>query len=205
MRTGGDMRYWPHANQVMTMLELETDHFRLRSLVPADADRDWGDWLADPATAAAVNAVPRSLNVDERRQYIAGMDNKTSFILGIFEKSSGDMIGIWTIYVDHEAREYLLNVLVGPGDGRNQGGLTESREPIYRHFFNDGGMEAARITVMASNTYVLGRLKKQPWTIEHRSQTKLAGTSEQVELCHLRMTKQAWEDFHSKKAAVAGG
>jgi hypothetical protein len=183
------------------MLQLDSENFTLRSLVPEDAVRDWGDWLADPATAAAVNAVPRSLSVEERRQYIAAMDNKTAYILGIFEKTSGDMIGIWTIYVDPGSQEYLLNVLVGPGDGRNQGALTETREPIYRYFFNEGGMEAARLNVMASNTYVLGRLKKQPWTIEHRSQTTLAGTNDPVEVCHLRMTKQAWQEFHAKKAA----
>lgn len=183
------------------MLALESEHFFLRSLTTDDASRNWGNWLADPATAAALNAVPRTMSEDDRIQYIASMDNRTAFLLGIFEKTSGDMIGIWTIYVDPQSKEYLLNVLVGPGDGRNQGALTETREPIYRHFFNEGGMQAARLNVMASNTYVLGRLKKQPWTIEHRSQTHEAGTNALVEVCHLRMTKQAWQDFHAKTAA----
>lgn len=181
------------------MLKLESEHFNLRSLEPDDAQLDWGQWLADPATAAALNSVPRNLSVGERRQFISHIDNKSSYLLGIFEKLSGRLVGMWAIYVDLAEREYLLNVLVWPGDGRNQGALTETREPIYRHFFNELGMNAARINVMANNTYVLGRLKKQPWTLEHKSQMQQPGSVEPTEVCHLRMSKQAWSDFHAKQ------
>ena len=182
------------------MLQLESEHFHLRSLEKADASLGWGDWLADPATAAAVNAVPRLLEQDEREKYISGIDGRSSFLLGVFEKSTGALVGIWTIYVDWTHKEYLLSVMVSPQYGRNQGALTETREPIYRHFFNVLGLEAARISVMASNTYVLERLKRQPWTLEHRSHTRAAGTQEALaEVCHFRMTKSAWQDFHRAK------
>jgi RimJ/RimL family protein N-acetyltransferase len=186
------------------MLKLESEHFHLRTLVPEDASRDWGNWLADPATAAALNAVPRTLSEADRLQYINSMDNQTAYLLGIFEKASGDMIGIWTIYVDPASKEYLLNVLVSPDGGRNQGGLTETREPIYRHFFNELGLEAARLNVMASNTYVLGRLVRQAWKVEHRSHTRLAGTEALTEVVHLRMTKTVWADYMARLAAEAG-
>lgn len=186
----------------MALLALESEHFTLRSLTAEDARLDWGNWLADPATAAAVNAVPRLLSPPERETYLAGMDNRKSFLLGVFEKATGTLVGIWTIYVDWTHREYLLSVMVAPQYGRNQGALTETREPIYRHFFNVLGMEAARISVMASNTYVLERLKRQPWTLEHRSLTRAAGTQEALaEVCHFRMTKAAWEQFHRVKAS----
>lgn len=164
---------------------------------------DWGSWLADPATAAVLNSVPRELSVGERRQFISHIDNKSSYLLGIFEKRSARMVGIWAIYVDLTEREYLLNILVGPGDRRNQGALTETREPIYRHFFMELGMNAARINVMANNTYVLGRLKKQPWTLEHKSKMEQPGHAEPKEVCHLKMTKQAWSDFHAKGPSPA--
>jgi RimJ/RimL family protein N-acetyltransferase len=187
---------------IMALLALESEHFTLRSLTTEDARLDWGDWLADPATAAAVNAVPRLLTPAEREAYVARMDNHTAFLLGVFEKSSGTLVGIWTIYVDPVHREYLLSVMSAPQYGRNQGALTETREPIYRHFFNVIGLEAARISVMASNTYVLERLKRQPWTLEHRSHTRAAGTQEALaEVCHFRMTKSAWEEFHRAKAS----
>ena len=184
----------------MTLLNLESEHFTLRSFTADDARLDWGNWLADAATAAAVNALPRLLSQEERETYIANMDNRSSFLLGVFEKSSGTLVGIWTIYVDWTHKEYLLSVMVSPQYGRNQGALTETREPIYRHFFNVLGLEAARISVMAGNTYVLERLKRQPWTLEHRSHTRAAGTQEALaEVCHFRMTKSAWQDFHRAK------
>lgn len=186
----------------MALLALESEHFTLRSLTSEDARLDWGNWLADPATAAAVNAVPRLLTPAERETYVAGMDNQTSYLLGVFEKSTGTLVGIWTIYVDPARREFLLSVMMAPLYGRNQGALTETREPIYRHFFHVLGMEAARISVMASNTHVLERLKRQPWTLEHRSHTRAAGTREALaEVCHFRMTKTAWEEFHRAKGS----
>ena len=180
------------------MLELTSENFELRSLQKRDAAMDWGAWTADQGTAAALNTVPRMLSEDERRAYISHMDDRLAYLLGIFEKATQRLVGIWTIYVDLAVKEYLLSVLVGPGDGRNQGALTETREPIYQHFFEELGMSAARINVLASNTYVLGRLKKQPWVLEHTSRSQASDGTGQVDVCHLRMTKDAWRTFHGR-------
>ena len=185
----------------MASIKLESENYFLRPLTSRDAETGWGEWLNDASTAAALNSVPRSLSGAEIAKYVEAMNNQTSYLFGVFEKATDHLVGVWTIYVDNRTREFLLNVLMSPLYGRNKGALTETREPLYKFFFIDLDLQAARANVMASNVYMLQRLKRQPWTLEHRSHTRAAGTQDaHAEVCHFRMTKAAWEEFHRAKA-----
>ena len=82
------------------MLKLQSENYELRSLVPSDAERDWGAWSADQDTAVLLNSRPRELSVAERVAYIARFDHRTSYLLGIFERTTDELVGIWAVYTD---------------------------------------------------------------------------------------------------------
>src|SRR5690242_13531654 len=92
-------------------IHLETARFIHRTIDSGDATEDWGSWLLEPSTLKALNATPIELDVAMIRSYIATFDRKKSHLLGIFEKDSGQLIGIRAIYIDWHHREFMVNIL----------------------------------------------------------------------------------------------
>ena len=173
-------------------LRFETANYVLRTMEHEDAERDWGDWMANPATAGLLNASPRALSVEARRTYIKRFDGRSAYLWGIFRKSSDVLVGVWSIYVNNVRKEYLLNVLIGPQDERSHGALTETRDIIYRYFFDDLGLKAGNCTVLARNTYMVERNKRRGWTVERTSLKPSTTGSALVEIIHFRLTRDAW-------------
>ena len=169
-----------------------TPHFVLRSLEARDASRDWGAWLNDADTANLLNSKPREITYDERLKYIARAAEQKLYLWGIFEKASDEMIGLWSIYVDPKAREYLLNVLIGPNSARNQGALTETRDFIYQYFFETLDLMAARCTVVGHNEYMIRRQKRRGWVHEHTSQKASAQGDKSIDILHYRLPREVW-------------
>lgn len=179
-------------------ISLETERFSLRSLDLSDAEREWGAWTADPETAGLLNSNPRTMSVAERRAYVAKFDGRMSHLLGIFDKANDDLVGIWSVYVDTRTREYLLNVLVGPRQARNQGALTDTRDLIYRHFFETLSLERARCTVVGHNSYMIGRLKRRAWVHEKTSRVPNSTGTAYTEINHFLLTKDAWRNLDGR-------
>ena len=98
----------------------ETEHCIVRELQPADASDAMSDWLADPDTARALNAPARAIGLEDLRRYIAQHDCISSHLLGVFSKSTAELVGLWSIYIDWQHDEFLVNVLM---PGRIEGDL----------------------------------------------------------------------------------
>lgn len=172
-------------------IRLESEHYLLRSMEGADALLEWGDWTADPATARALNALPRKLDIAARQTYIAGFDRRTKHLLGIWEKDGGTLVGLWSLYVDEGSKEFLFNVLVGEHDARAKGALKETRDLIYEHFFNGRGMKAVRCTVVSTNEQMIAFLKRNHW-VQAATGRREAASGGGVEVLAFRLTREDW-------------
>jgi RimJ/RimL family protein N-acetyltransferase len=179
-------------------IRLESQHFLLRSMEDADALLEWGDWTADPATARALNAMPRQLDLGERQRYVAGFDRRAKHLLGIWEKAGGALVGLWSLYVDDSAKEFLFNVLVGEHDARAKGALKETRDLIYEHFFNGRGMKAVRCTVVSTNEQMIAFLKRNHWVQAGASRREAASGGGTVEVLSFRLTRENWRKRFSE-------
>src|SRR6185369_1903062 len=62
-------------------IRVETEHYLVRSLDVADATERAGAWLADPAKAIMINAVPRAMSLAELKEYIASHDRIRGHLL----------------------------------------------------------------------------------------------------------------------------
>ncbi len=181
------------------MLKLQSENYELRSLEPGDAERDWGAWSADADTAVLLNSRPRALSVAERAAYVARFDHRTSHLLGIFERATDELVGIWSVYTDPGTREFLINVLVGPQNARKQGAWAETRELVQHHFFETAGMENCRCTVVGRNTYMSDWLLKHAWVLGSTSRKTNPVDGSVVEIHRFGLTRQAWRQREAKR------
>jgi RimJ/RimL family protein N-acetyltransferase len=177
--------------QIARRVRLETARYVLRTVEAGDATAGWEQWLLDPAAARWLNATPRAASLDEIRDYIATFDNKSSHLIGIFEKDTGRLIGIHSIYVDWPRSEYLINVMVGESDARNQGARSEARPAIHQFFMEELGLEASLATVIAGHPSLAG-MQRWGWVVERKSTRPAATDGAPVAILHMRLTREAW-------------
>jgi RimJ/RimL family protein N-acetyltransferase len=174
------------------LVRLETPRYIVRTLGTEDATETWGDWLADPTAARNLNALPKRLSAAEVRAYIEKFDRINSDLLGIIEKETGTLIGIRANYIDWKQREFLINVLVGETEARNKGARSETRTAMYRYYFEDLDLLAARCSVVATNTAMLNVTKRNGWVHERTSRKSAADGNGAVELLHFRLPRGVW-------------
>jgi RimJ/RimL family protein N-acetyltransferase len=184
-----------------TKIRLETPHYLLRTIELDDASDDWAQWLANAGTARMLNAQARAASVQEIRDYIATFDGRDRHLLGIFQKDGGALIGIRAVYVDWARKEFVVNVLVGEVAARGKGAREETREVMYRHFFDVLGMQAARCTVLAHNAPILKVMNDGGWELTDTTfKADIAG-GRPLELRHYRLSRAMWARKDGEKAA----
>jgi len=181
-------------------VRLETARYVLRTVETGDASEGWRQWMLDPVAARWLNAAPRAANLDEIRGYIAAFDNLNTHLIGVFEKDTGRLIGIHSIYIDWAHNEYLINVMIGETDARNQGARSEARPAVHNFFMEELGLEASRCSVIAGHPSLEG-MQRWGWVAEHKTLKPSATGGAPVEILQLRLTRDAWR----RAVRAAGG
>jgi RimJ/RimL family protein N-acetyltransferase len=191
------------AQQNPRLIRLETPHYVVRTLERADALDGLRNWMTDADAVRNLNARPAVLSKKELDDYIKGFDGVTSHLLGIFEKETGALVGVRAIYVHPQLREFLVNVLVGEREARGKGARSESRDVMYRYFFEDMDMLAARCSVLSTNEPVLRIMDRNGW-VRERTQMKPAASGQGfVELREFRLTRDVWRRKTAEQAAAS--
>ena len=180
-------------------IHLETARFIHRTIDSSYATEDWGSWLLEPSTLKALNAAPIELDVAMIRSYIATFDRKKSHLLGIFDKDSGQLIGIRAIYIDWHHREFMVNILIGQVGQRSNGAMRETRDALYHVLFEDWGLEVVRASVMGSNTFVNTYMQAEGWTIIQRTLKRAVASGEMVEVLEYQMTRDQHRRYERKR------
>ena len=187
MRTAPDQR----SNRI----RLDTSDYIVRTIDPTDDLGDWTDWLTDTDTARNLNARADRLSRNALKAYVAGFDGETSHLFGIFEKLTGRLVGVRAIYVDALHKAFYVNVLVGERNARDKGARTQSRNVVYRYFFETRGLETAYANVVATNEIVLAGMAKRGWILERTSRKAEANGAGIVDLHHFRLTRDRWREL----------
>ncbi|MBI1214040.1 MAG: GNAT family N-acetyltransferase [Alphaproteobacteria bacterium] len=185
-------------------IRLETPHYLLRTIALADASDAWAQWLTHPDTARMLNAQARAASVEDIRTYIRSFDGHNRHLLGIFQKDGGALVGIRDLRIDWQRREFLVNVLVGEVAARGKGAREETREVLYRHFFEALGLQTARCTVLAHNAPILRVMDKGGWELTDTNYKAAAGGGAPLEIRSYRLSRETWARKAREKAARDG-
>ena len=180
-------------------INIETANYLQRSIDSADATESWGDWLLEPSTVRALNSAPLKLDLAMIKSYIATFDRKKSLLLGIFEKTSGTLVGIRAIYIDWHHREFMVNVLIGDVDARYKGAMRETRDTLYHYLFEDLGLETVRASVLATNTVVTTYLARDGWTVINTTRKPAPGGGPMIEVLEYQWTRDQSRRYERRR------
>lgn len=174
------------------IIRLETPHHIVRTAEVSDATERWCKWLLDPEAGRVLNMQPTEMSMDQLRAYIARFDRSTSHLFGIFDKQTGLIVGIRSLYVDYATKEFLDNILIGEPDERGKYARAESTEAIVPYFFDELGLERWRITVLGHNTRMIEAALRRGMIHEHTSMKPSVAGGPPVEVRHFSMTREVW-------------
>jgi len=147
-------------------VDLQTDRFRLRTLRPDDASERWAGWAKDPDIMGGLNAPVRDMDRQYLANFAAGFDNRSRYLIGVFEKQSELHIGFFLVDVDGMHRLATIHAVIGDKAWWGKGVTNECRATLLDHFFNERGIEKACAVPLTGNVAAVSTFKKQGWRLE---------------------------------------
>lgn len=148
------------------LVNIETDRFRLRTLKPSDASREFLDWIANPELMTPLNMPPRNLNQDELESYIEAFDNRSRYLVGMFDKQNDTHFGILVMDVNNTHGFGKMSFLVGHRDYRRVGAFRETAAGLIANMFDERGLEKVIVHVVVGNEPSMKALEALGFTNE---------------------------------------
>ena len=172
-------------------LRFETADFIIRSLVLGDESEEWGGWLTDPRLAAMINARPGVRSLADLRRYIGTFDRIDRHLFGIFEKTTGQHIGIRTVEFRRSDRSFDQHILVAI-EGRRQGAMYQSGQALVDWAYETCDMLYANSSVIATNRKMLRHIQEDGWVTTGRGFSPSAVTGQFIDIVLSRRSRDTW-------------
>jgi len=173
-------------------ITIETPNYLVRTLEEHDDIANWGEWLADPNTARMLNTVPKKMTADDFKKYVRKFDRIESHLLGIFRREGGQMIGIWSNYIDWKRSEFLINLIIGDIPERKTHVRHETSWRVNRHFFENLDLKFQRATTLSTNIPAIRALEEKRWTLSGRTTKPAADGHGNVEILLYTRSREVW-------------
>jgi hypothetical protein len=173
-------------------ITIDTPNYLVRTLQEDDDIANWGEWLADPNTARMLNTVPKKMTADDFKKYVRKFDRIESHLLGIFRREGGQMIGIWSNYIDWKRSEFLINLIIGDIPERKTHVRHETSWRVNRHFFEQLDLKFQRATTLSTNIPAIRALEEKRWTLSGRTTKPSADGQGIVEILLYTRSREVW-------------
>ncbi len=117
-------------------VSLETERFHLKSVKPLWLAMKTRSWTDDPQIMTPLNYRTGGWSTWQWRKTMVHANNRRKFLIGIFPKSTGELIGYETVTVD---RNQIAFLAIAVGDKRwwGKGVVIEERERLVQFLFDD--------------------------------------------------------------------
>jgi len=103
-------------------VDIRTENFVIRSMREQDITQRYADWWRDPELMAGLSTPYAGQPVERHRQELKRRyDNKQKFLLGVFDRSTENLIGVFFVFTNPFHRVANLTTVIGDRDywGRN--------------------------------------------------------------------------------------
>src|ERR1700733_4157366 len=179
---------------------LDCGKYILRTIAVEDATDRWANWMADPEAGLMLNAPPQAMTRSDIVAYVKSFDQRTQILIGIFEKSTGLILGFLRNDVNFATGQFLVSMIIGEPEYRNSGVTNAVTVPFRDYFFETLGMQAMLATALAHNEPIIHYLYATGWTLERTvpQSIKAHSADRMLDLCYFSQTKEAWRAW--KKA-----
>ncbi len=175
--------------------------FIMRTVTVEDATDRWARWMQDAEASEMLNAPRRAGTRDELIAYIRGFDQRTQILIGIFEKSSGLVVGFLRNDVNFETGQFLVSMIIGEAEYRNSGVTNSVTVPFRDYFFETLGMNVMLATALSHNKPIIHYLHATGWTLDHTApaSVKSHDGERMLDLCYFSQTRDAWRAWKKTK------
>ncbi|MEQ1755417.1 MAG: GNAT family N-acetyltransferase [Micropepsaceae bacterium] len=174
-------------------IRLDTPNYLVRTVDASDDMGTWCDWMDEPETARMLNVPPRKLSPEDFKKYVHAFDRINNHLLGIFKRSTGQLVGLWAVYVDWPHSEFLVNVIVGEIPERKTNVRHETAWRVNRYFFEELDLKFQRANTLATNIPAVKALEEKLWTLSARGKAPAADGKGDVELLHYTRSREVWK------------
>jgi len=183
---------------------LDCGKYILRTITVEDATDRWAKWMADPEAGLMLNAPPRAMTRSDIVAYIKGFDQRTQILIGIFEKSSGLLLGFLRNDVNFATGQFLVSMIIGEPEYRHSGVTNAVTVPFRDYFFETLGMNVMLATALAHNRPIIHYLYSTGWTLDRTLERHIKShlDDRMFDLCFFSQTREA---FRAWKKAKLGG
>jgi len=147
-------------------ISLETKRFKLRSLRARDASERYLSWIADAEIMTPLNMPARNLSLEDLKGHIAAFDNRTRYLLGMFDRKTGAHFGVYIVDVSLPQRLARIQYMIGDREFRGIGALRETAIALVGHLFEKRAVEKIAAQVSVDNAPSIAALKAIGFRIE---------------------------------------
>lgn len=162
-------------------LTLKSENYVMRSLEPELIPQDIDQWFADPKIMAYVN-LPMNMSRQKFISYIGEFNNRSRFILGIWDRESSKLVGFYRVYINAAELCAVTSVVIGDLEYWGRGAVIETRTRLLDFLFFGFNLHKITAKVKARNFAAIFNYKK------------LGFVKEGVRRQHIRDGKGGWMD-----------
>lgn len=147
-------------------LNIETERFHVRSMTERDANGIFRAWISNPELMGALNMPARNLSSAEIARFIAGFDDKTRYLVGIFVKKTGGLVGLILMDVNVAHALVKFSAFIGDRNWRGKQVFEEVGTGLFDELFKERGLEKATAQVWEKNYAALVPLRRLGFQVE---------------------------------------
>ena len=184
-------------------VKIHSEKYLIRTIEAADASDRWAGWMSDPKVMHMLNMPVRSWKQADVVSYIKTFDQRSSLLLGIFEKQNGVHLGIFTVDINYAFSQFLVNLLIGEPEYRNRGVTSSITVPFREYFFETLGLNMAMASVLARNSAMIHYLLKSGWKLDQTlgRGAKSNQDGAMLDVCLFSLSRDAWREWRKKNLA----
>lgn len=182
---------------------VDGEKYILRTITVDDASDRWAGWMADPEASFMLNAAPVKMTKRDLVTYIKSFDERSRFLIGIFEKATERHLGFLRVDVKHETGQFLVSMLIGEAGDRNVGVTNAITIPFRDYFFETMGLKVMLATALAHNRPIIHYLYSTGWTLDRTMERYVKSNLDDrmFDLCFFSQTREAWRAWKAAKLA----
>ena len=179
-------------------IRIESGKYVIRPLKAEDASERLAGWFSDPDVHYTLNARAKTWSKDDVANYINEFNQTSKLLLGIFEKTSNLPVGIFTILINQNTGQGLINILIGAADRnkgiRTRGVLVDIGVPFYDYVFQSLGLTELLASALARNKIIINMLINHGWNLDQtlKNHQKSNSDGSMLDVCLYSLTARSW-------------
>lgn len=134
---------------------IDTPAYHLRTLTAKDANETLVHWLNSPQLMGSMNLPRFTFSLPSLRALLAGFDRNFNQFIGVFHRSSGELIGFYTVLVNESARHAHLALCIYPSETSASRIMVDTITPLTDSYFERFAIDKITGSVLVSNRRML--------------------------------------------------